>query len=257
MRKVIWFSAAVLALSGANAWAKDVSFSAEMVQTHPVHGTQQGHMFVAPEGMRMEVEQQGRHMVQIMLPKQGIMRVLFPDEKTYIEAQGQPNANATTGNPDTPCSEGSGLMCEAVGKGTLSGIAVDKYAITPPQGKGTVVIWWDPVRKMPLRHDFPDGGVRTSTLKGTASHEGRTVESWETTMTGADGKSQSSKSLFDPEIGMAVREELPDGEVHELRKIKIVQPDPAWFAVPSGFRKVEPQRQQPGGGTGQPGGPAR
>lgn len=249
MRISVLVSAFALVLAGSHqAGAESPSFVADMVQSHPQHGTQQGRMFSSPEGVRVETQQQGRQVVQISLPKLGVMRMLFPQERTYME-HAVPAVTDMT-QPETPCAGVGEAKCERVGSEKLGAVTADKYVITAPQraqgqAPATLLVWWDPQRKMPLRQEFSDGGVMNVTFKGPATHEGRPVEQWESTAKSGKGETQTTQQLFDTELGLAVREDFGGGAVRELRNIKIVKPDPSWFAVPQGFTKVEPQQQPP------------
>lgn len=257
--------AVVLLMGGLTGGAGDLSaappsFTAETVQSHPQHGTVQGRMFVSEDGSRMETTVQGRQVVDITLPRQGIKRLLFPQERTYMELIGPAvEQGRSVLSPENPCLLAGKGQCQKVGESRAGGAPVEQWSISPEQGQGPIVVWWDVRRKMPLREEFPDGRVIQVTFKGQVRHDGRPVEHWETTYHAADGKTQTSTQYYDPELGMPVREEFPDGSRNELRKIRVTAPDPSWFAVPADFQRIEPPRQggprQDGqGGQGQPGG---
>jgi hypothetical protein len=71
--------------------------------------------------------------------------------------------------------------------------------------------------------------------------------------TRSDGQSMKSTQWYDPELQIAIREELPGGYFRELRSIQLgPQPDHL-FSVPDGYRLVQPQQQPPpSGGAQQP-----
>lgn len=86
---------------------------------------------------------------------------------------------------------------------------------------------------------------------------GRQSEKWEIVVTQGE---QSMKSLVwvDRALGMPVREEMPGGQVRELRDIRLGAQPADLFRVPQGYRRIEMPKQsgqgagQPPGGRGQP-----
>ncbi len=247
MRKYLWFPAAVFFLAGAaGAQAGSPSFTADTVQRHPQAGVQQGRIFVSELGTRMEgKDQQGRQVIQITLPKEGIMRVLFPEEGTYMEVQGPKAPAQPMPKPDNPCAMAPPeSKCERVGTETLGAVATEQYRLTIKDAKGPVTVWWDPQRKLPLRQENPDGSSVQQTLRGETQYEGRRVEHWVTTMVTPQGQTHTVQRWDDLELKIPVYQQLGEGTTSELHNIRLVSPDPAWYQVPQGYRRVEPQQQQ-------------
>lgn len=245
MRK-IWamIPAALVAVTCSQAWAGGVSFTADTVEKFPKQGVQQGRMFVSDQGVRMESSRQGQQVVQISLPKQGVMRVLMPRQRTYMEMKVPAGSGGPTAKPDNPCGGLDKKSCQRIGTEDVGGIKAEKWKISLPKATGPVMAWWDTERKMMLRQEFPDGSMAQMTYQGPTTYEGRKVEKWETLRVSAKGEQQKMQQLLDRELGITVREQYPTGAVRELRNIKIVKPNPSWFAVPQGFVKQQPQQQQ-------------
>ncbi|MEO5337393.1 MAG: hypothetical protein H7841_10945 [Magnetospirillum sp. WYHS-4] len=265
LRTGTWLPAAVLVCAASGAFAEGVSFTADAVQKHPQQGTEQGKLFASDVGMRMERSQQGQQAIQISLPQEGVMRVLFPDKQTYVEMRG--GAGPGSGiKPDNPCMGLSGDRCQNLGTDTLGSVKTEKWRISADQSQGPVTLWWDPERKIAVRQQFPDGSSMQMAMTGETTWEGRKVEKWEMTSISAKGEQQKAEQLFDRELNIAVREVFPNGVSRELKNIKVVKADPAWFEVPKGYRQQElpqapqgqaPQGQMPSGMSGmqgQPGG---
>jgi len=251
MRTVGLVIVLVAAVAVTGARAETPSFVADVVQSHPQGGSQKGRIFVAPQGMRMEFSNQGRTMVQIMLPAQGVSRYLDPSQKTYMEMKGPVSQQAPGTQPDNPCQSFPNTICNKVGAEKLSDANTEKWQVNAKQGNQSVMIWWDAERKMIRRQQFSDGRVMQTTLAGTVDYEGRKVERWTATFTSQGQKAQSAERLFDPELGLAVKEQMPNGMMRSLHNIKVTRPDPNWFAVPAGYRKVDPPKQQMQGGQQQ------
>lgn len=245
-----WLSAAVFSVIGLEAAADGASFVADTVETYPDQGTVQGRMYVSDQGMRMERTQRGEQVVQISLPNQGIIRILFPRQRTYMETRVPAGAGGPGIKPDNPCSGAPAAKCRKLGAEELSGIKTEKWELMPDKAPGPVLIWWDTARGISLRQEFHDGSMSQMVYKGQADYEGRKVERWEMVRVTAKGEEQRAEQLMDRELGIAVRERFPTGALRELRNIRVTKPDPSWYAVPQGFRLQQP-RQQPGQQPGQ------
>ncbi|MBF0563259.1 MAG: DUF4412 domain-containing protein [Alphaproteobacteria bacterium] len=258
MAKLMEVAAGVLALATMDATvavavAASPSFTAEAVQLSPGRGSESGRVYISEQGMRFEFQRQGHPVVQIIQPRQGLMRILMLQEKTYMEFRGAAMPDALAEKPTTPCPSEREVHCERTGNDTLNGAPVELWRITSLiQGKGQpdpgpIQVWWDPRNKVVVRQQIPDGSNVTTSLSGHVSYQGRDVEQWVTTYTSANGKSQSATRLHDPELNVDVREEMPTGAVRELRNITLTKMDPAWFVVPADFRKVEANGAKPPG----------
>ncbi|MEO5373495.1 MAG: DUF4412 domain-containing protein [Alphaproteobacteria bacterium] len=243
------------------------SFTAEAVQTQQGQPPETGRIYFSDQGMRMEFQRQGRPVVQIIMPGQGLMRILFPQDKAYAEIKG-PAAPDFATRPESPCPPPEAGRCERLGTETIDGVATETWRITPAAqptqpaqtgaqagAGGSFQVWWDRQRRLPLRERHADGSTAQTTLKGKVSFQGRAVEHWETTFVGTDGKSRRAARLHDPELDVDVREDYPSGATRELRNIKLVPVDPGWFAVPADYRKVDPGQAgtQPGPALGASG----
>lgn len=224
------------------------SFTAEAVETRAGQPPETGRVFYAEQGMRFEFRRQGKSVVQIFLPGQGLMRVLFPEEKTYLEFQGPVSSSRLADTkPETPCPAPNLARCERVGSDTIDGVAAEIWRVTPllPPNvqaaplQGPTDIWWDKQRKVALREKGADGSLVQTRLTGQKQHGGRTTDLWETVLTGPDGQPRRTVRWHDPELNIDVHEEHPNGSIRDLRNIVVTQPDPAWFTLPSDFRRLE------------------
>jgi len=223
------------------AWAGGVSFTADAVQTYPNGGAQRGKIFVADEGIRFELITGARRVVQIVLPAKKVTQVLFPDDKVFIEYPGA--ATLPTDRPSTPCQQSQGLKCEKIGTDKLGDSEAEKWKMAPEGAPSAILMWWDPIRKMMLRQELPDGRVIQMTKMGSEDYQGRTVERWDTRYMMPSGQMFSTVQLFDAKLGITVREARPDGVMRLLRDIREVEADPAWFQIPEDYRKVEPTQK--------------
>jgi hypothetical protein len=58
-------------------------------------------------------------------------------------------------------------------------------------------------------------------------------------MTRANGEQMTSTQWYDPQLKIAIREELQGGFIRELRDIKIGKQDKKLFEIPTGYKQVE------------------
>ncbi len=242
------------------------AFTAEAIHAPPGQSPETGRVFISEQGSRFEFERKGRPVIQIMLPGQAVMRLLFPEDKTYVEMTQLPQSKIA--HPKTPCPLPEVAQCEQTAVETLNGRSVEVWRITFNQmpgdlaaGKksiasGPIQIWWDAERKVAIREQYPDGGLSTTTLRGRVDHQGRSVEHWQVTLTRPDGETVQMSRWYDPELQTDVREERPNGTVREFRNIRLVAPDPAWFAVPAGYRRVDSPVRRNGRPAHPPGAPS-
>jgi len=240
--------AAVFLLAASSAWAGTVAFTADAVQNHPRMGAQSGRLAVSEKGIRFESVQQGRQTIQIVLPAEGVTRVLYPRDRVFMEWKGAPDMTPAGARPDTPCPKtpqgAPKITCKEDGTDKISGIDTRKWTLTRAGTPGSILIWWDPTRKMALRQESHDGRVMMLNLQGEIDYESRKVEQWESTMTSPNGQMQKAMQLFDPELGISVNEVHPNGMMRGLSNIKIGEPDPTLFEVPKDYRKIDPPQQR-------------
>ncbi len=222
--------------------APERTYSATAIHSIPGQPETSGRVIKSGENMRLEFEQNGQKIVQILLPQQGVMYVLEPNSKTYMEMRGQAVPTTAGSGADAPCTPQSNLaLCERVGSDTVSGIRVERWLLAAqPQTKPLTVLW-DPTRRQALRQDFPDGSSVAMSFKAMEKLNGRRVEHWiiQTLAPGRD--TLTGGWWYDPELRVVVREELPGGEVRRLENITVGAVDPSAFQVPKGWRKRDPR----------------
>lgn len=240
------------------AEAAGQTFTADAIQSHPSGASQKGRLFVSDMGVRFESGSGPLRIVRIVLPKEDVTRVLYPRDKVYMEYPGA--AALPTDSPTQPCPKAPGVACEKVGLDTLNGIKTEKWRIAPQGVPKAMMVWWSPAHRMAVRQEFPNGRLMEMAMRGTESYEDRTVERWETSYVFPNGRAQRTVKLYDPALGLAVSETLPNGMSRRLTNIQLTKADPVWYAIPKDFKRAEaPQDRNPGGqpepeikGKGQP-----
>jgi len=232
----------------------DAQFSADMVQRGPDGQSSAGKIQVGKDKTRTEAAFQGQSMVRITDTQRGMEWILFPDRKSYVERStlgpdGKPRVEPTA---QDPCAGLPGLTCKAKGEENISGRSTLVWDITVnQQGKTATVTQWIDKERGPaftLRQTMAEGGQMERVLQGQEELAGRKTEKWEVKMTGPDGKTMASTEWYDPELKMAIKQELPGGIVSELVNIKVGPQADANFTVPAGYTPME----MPQGGTGTP-----
>lgn len=131
--------------------------------------------------------------------------------------------------------------CKSLGKESINGRETEKWEFLTKHNGQTFrsLHWIDVKRHMPIREFMPDGTVTELKIVGTEKINGRESEKWSFQITRADGKSVTSTQWYDPEIGIATREQMPGGYLRELRDIKTGKQAPSLFVVPKGFHLVK------------------
>lgn len=222
------------------------TYSATAIHGIPGQPETTGTVLKSGQNMRLEFEQNGQEVIQILLPQQGVMYILEPQSQTYLELKGQAVPATAGSGSAAPCTEQSNLaLCQQVGTDTVSGIQVERWVIADqPQAKPLSILW-DPTRRQALRQDYPDGSSTVMSFKSMENLNGRSVEYWIIQTRAPERETLTGGWWFDPELRVVVREELPSGETRRLENIVVGAVDPAAFQVPGGWTKRDPSAIAP------------
>jgi len=215
-------------------------FSATAVQSLNGQQNQTGQIFVSGDKTRFEYVERGREMVKIVLPKQQVMRILFPKEKLYMEIKAPADTPMPGGDDENPCPPMDGLTCRKVGDAKFGELDVEQWQQHHAPSNSDSTLWWEPVRKMIVRQEFPDGRILQLALTGKVDFGGRETERWDISMAAPDGKITKAYRLVDTDLGIIVKEENSAmGLSRELYGLKVADSDKAWFDVPAGYQRIE------------------
>ena len=239
-----------LGLSAAIALAQPTplpSFSARSVQTTPDQPDRIGTITKSGNFMRLEFEQDGQKVIQILRPTEGLTYILYPDTRTYIEQLGpaQPEEFVDSYTPPCPTeAEQNGLQCSRLGLDVYQSIPVERWHIGAPDNS-QMVIFWDPTRKRALRQEMSNGTLVQMTFLGEQEIEGRETEHWVTEVSRQDVATMRNEWWYDPELKLILRETLPDNTLRQLENITTGPVDPAQFTVPDGWQRITAPTQAP------------
>ena len=251
-----WFKLALSAVailtitapSVQGASTGQVEFSADLVQSGPQGMTSEGRIFVGRYGVRTEMSQDGKKVVQVHDKKNQVTRILFPEQRSYMEQPGPGPAPGSSGKGmvTNPCQGMPGAQCRNLGKETISGRTAVKWEVTIDQQGQTLrsTQWIDAERGMPLRQETERGRMELI-MVGVEQLAGRKVEKWQMEISAEGQPLQTMTQWFDPQLSLAIREEFPGGMVREMRNIRVGTQDPSLFTVPSGYQKIDPQQFNP------------
>jgi hypothetical protein len=253
MRSLLVALFSVSLISTASAFAGQVEFSADVIQSMPQQEPQQGRIYVGNDQVRTEMSVGGRAMVQIIDMKQQTAYMLDPAKKSYMERKAGPGEMMPGGGAGAkeanPCAGMQNLVCKKIGVEAVNGRPAEKWEVeNTSQGQsGKMTVWLDQVRHIPIRQTLPDGSGMEMRLVGKETVNGRATEKWEMKATRPGGQSSVAYQWFDPELNTNIREEQPGGFSSELRDIKIGKQPADLFVVPPGYQPVSmPQGDAPG-----------
>lgn len=245
---MLFVAGACMAVSVAAYAQSNVQFSGQAVQSRPDGKLKQAQLYVGDNQVRLEHDRDGQAMVEIYDMKHQRALLLVPQQKVYMQRDFAPG---TAGNPivppkDTnPCVSLPDAQCRKLGTDTLYGRSVSKWEMSIERDSKTLLSlhWIDDERHMSLRDVWPDGTTTEAVLQAKESLHGRLTERWQQTTTQPDGKQRTSTQWYDPELQIAVREEMPGGYFREIRDIRVAPQAASLFEVPAGYQRVENDRQ--------------
>ncbi len=222
------------------------AYSATAIHAFPGQPETSGIVIKSGENMRLEFEADGRKVIQILRPEQGVMYILDPQTRTYMELRGQTVPAPAGSGAATPCTEQSNLaVCARVGTDTVSGIQVERWQLAAQAQTKPLVVLWDPTRRQALRQDFPDGSSVVMSFKAMEEINGRATEHWIIRTLAPGRETLTGGWWFDPELRVVVREELPGGETRRLENITVGGIDASAFQIPEGWQQRDPNAITP------------
>ncbi len=227
----------------SNASAGTRSFSAEAIQSAPGMQTTRMNLYVSGDkSVRIEMSTPQGKIVQQYIASSGLMRVLYPDRKEYLE-QPSPVPFVMPGAVVlNPCESMPDTKCVKVGEESINGQEAIHWLVTreaPNRQPFRIEQWLDKKRGVTLREQLPNGTSINASMVGNEKIDGREAERWEVKMTTADGKTQSGTRWYDIELGITIREAFPNGSVRELQNIIVKEPDANLFMLPKDYRKLD------------------
>lgn len=230
--------------------AHAASFSAESVESAPQQPTREGQLFVSDERMRWEVTANGQKRIQIVAPKEQEAWVLLPEQKAYFEVPLPPGMQTPRehGERPVPCMQ-SGVTCKRLGEEVLNGRKAVKWQVTGnAQGRPTTAtVWLDATHHFPVREEVAGKVVSEWRFLGTEEVAGRTTEKWARKFQQRGGEMARVVQWYDPQLKLAIRQQMPGGHLRELRNIAVAPQPDSLFEIPEGYRKLTapPGQSQP------------
>jgi len=243
-RRLVWAGTVAIAAAcsvAQGAWF-GTQFSADTIQKAPDRPPVTGKMYVGKGRMRTEFHHNGKTMIEIVDPRAGREYMLFPAQRRYLERPLSPSATTLANRTDdaNPCAGMAGVTCRDLGKVMLNGRAAEKWAMTGTMNGRTVhgMEWTDLQHHFPVRRQFEGRVTFALRYEGKATVEGRAVEKWVSTATGAHGRTMKVTQWYDPKLNIAIRQKAADGYVRELHNIKEGPQPVSLFELPAGYTKM-------------------
>ncbi len=223
------------------------AFSARTVQTTPDQPDRFGLITKSGSFMRLEFEQGGEAVIQILRPTEGRTLVLYPATKTYIERIGPPQPEEFADSYTPPCPpdlEDNGLTCTRLGIEVYQSIPVERWHVVAAGSSNQMIILWDPKRKRALRQEMSNGTVVQMTFLEMQMLEGREAEHWVTETPRLGSATMRSEWWYDPELQLVLSETLPDGTRRRMENIIVGPVDQSLFTVPDGWTLIDVPRPE-------------
>jgi len=222
-------------------------FSARTVQSTPDQPDRIGYITKSGSFMRLEFEQDGEDIIQILRPVEGRTLILYPASQTYFERTGPAQTEEFAESYTPPCPpemEEGGLSCTRLGIEVYQSIPVERWHISTAASSNRMVILWDPKRKRALRQEMSNGTVVQMTFLKIQELDGREAEHWVTEFPRAGATTLRSEWWYDPELQLVLRETLPDGTRRRMENIVVGPVDPGLFTVPDGWKRIGEPRTE-------------
>jgi hypothetical protein len=236
-----------LCISSGTAVAErsNIQFSAQAVQSAVDGKNRNARVYVGDNQVRLEYTKDDQLMVEIYDMKNQRVLLMVPQQASYMLRR---IPNGRMSNPmlppsqSDPCSYVAAAKCMPLTNESLHGRRVTKWEmVVIREGQNLRSLhWMDDERRIPLREQWSDGTVSELRPLGQETLNGRPAERWEMKVTHPDGKQVQSTQWYDPELQIAVREELPGGNYRELRNINVGLQPGKLFSVPAGYKQLEP-----------------
>ncbi len=200
-------------------------YSADTVETRPGLGNRAGRLYVHGHKRRFEHQVMGLPVADVDLPEQGIRRRIYPLTRSYAEqalSSLPKEVAATLAEPvGAPCKDTPVLSCKRTGTATVDGIEAEVWTLRPAGAPADArvpetTIQWDPVRRIALGEQHPDGRRLTAKRAGDETYEGLKVERWSLDYTMPGGMQLSGEALVSADLGATIAERRPDGSSRRL-----------------------------------------
>ncbi len=233
---------AAFTVSVVQAGGDVVEFSADAYQKGPQTPSVKAKMFVGDRRVRKEYATNGQQLIEIYDAKKQRAVLLMPAQHVYMEREGAiPSLIGASGATKNPCHGLKAARCKKLGNASINGRNTEKWQmVMNKDGQDMTAHYWiDSERNMLIKQVLPDGTSTELKLLGKETVDGRETEKWEMVASRPQGQSMRSTQWYDPELKIAIREEMPGGYRRELKNISIgVQPK-ALFEIPAGYTMVK------------------
>lgn len=225
----------------------DKEFSADAVVTIPGQPTTTSKLFVGKNVVRTEVETSDGIIIDIVFPFKGMLIKLNTKHQQYIEI---PIEKQKSDKDNNPCNRIRNASCTLIGTEKVDGRDAQKWQIlADQQGKKVRTLHWvDVKRQLAVREFFNDGSMAEMKYEKNEAINGRQTEKWVRTISRPDGSIVSSYQWYDPQLEIAIKEELPGGYIRELNNIKVGVQKKSIFDIPDNYEMIRPEQlpsQQP------------
>lgn len=242
MKKIVqrtrFISAGILLSAASHTIAGwfGADFSADIYQGSGQNLARQGSMSVSNGRVRTEMSRDGQTIVEIIDPTQGKAWMLDPQTRYYLE---RPVPKSPLQDEASPCAGlPRDVQCQRMGVETVNARNSDKWQLQQ-QGR-TQLLWLDTEHHFPVRVVNNGQLMMEMRFLGREKLASRVVEKWQSQTSGPRGV-LSTTQWYDPQLNIAIRQVIGNGQQRELRNIQLGPQAEALFNVPADYRLQQPQ----------------
>jgi hypothetical protein len=213
----------------------------EAIATETSDGvTNQSHIFVKNNQVRIEYIANGEPLVQISNPNSKRSWILFPNDKTYIESISTANLlpKSNKVNLKRICAP-KNVKCTKERTEVVHARKAVCWRIERFKKNKKIVshLWVDTQNAFPVKQKYENGSYTELRFVKNEKIEGRKTQKWMLTLVNQFKETINIFQWYDKKLNLTIKELYPDNSVKELKNIKVKKLKNTLFLLPKGYSK--------------------
>lgn len=199
---------------------------------------QQGKMYVGHGKVRTEMHGTRGMMVEIIDPTNSSILLLDPQQMRYQQVPIPLQVNMDRSQRGNPCAMLPQASCQQNGSEVVNGRKAVRWQIAMDDQQATQ--WIDDEHRFAVRMAVNGDVQMEMRYQAGEQLNDRKVERWTTHYFTPQGEVVATQ-WYDPQLNVAIRQQMPDGSQRELRNIRLGTPAASLFELPANYRLMTPQ----------------